>query len=61
MRSGGRLENAEYLPHDVKYPNHLTSRELGNQADPETLHGKGNHTPGANQTLVMLFSRFWLM
>lgn len=61
MRSDGRLENAEYLPYDVKYPIILPRKEWETKLIVRWCHQQGNHTAGTNQTLAMLSSRFWLM
>ena len=44
MRSGGRLENAEYLPHDVKYPIILPIGNWVTKLIVRHYHGKENHT-----------------
>lgn len=61
MRSDGRLENAEYLPYDVKYPIILPRKEWVRKLIVRWYHQQGNHSAGTNQTLAMLSSRFWLM
>ncbi|XP_031553331.1 uncharacterized protein LOC116290441 [Actinia tenebrosa] len=61
MRSDGRLENAEYLPYDVKYPIILPRKEWVTRLIVRWFHQQGNHTSGTNQTLAMLSSRFWVM
>lgn len=61
MRSDGRLENAEYLPYDVKYPIILPRKGWVTKLIVRWYHQQGNHTAGKNRTLAMLSSRFWLM
>ena len=61
MRSNGRLENAEYLPYDVKYPIILPRNKWVTKLIVKWYHEQGYHTAGTNQTLVMPSSRFWPM
>ncbi|PFX13817.1 hypothetical protein AWC38_SpisGene22069 [Stylophora pistillata] len=61
VRSDGRLENAEYLPYDVKYPIILPRKEWVTKLIVRWYHQQGNHPSGTHQTLAMLSSRFWLM
>ena len=49
-RSGGRLENADYLSFHVKYPIILPR---GNW-----IHEKDHHVGGQNQTLAKISQRF---
>ena len=51
MRSDSRLSQAEYLPHDVKYPIILPRKHRVTKLIVKEAHEQGFHVAGTNQTL----------
>ena len=60
LRCRGRLENAAFLPHDVKYPAILPRKSWVTKLIDKHHYKLGSHKSGANQTLVSLSSRYWI-
>ena len=61
MRSCGRLQNAEYLPYDVKYPIILPRGHIVTRLIVKQFHEDGHHVMGTNQLLAKLSERYWLV
>ena len=60
LRCRGRLENADFLPHDVKYPVILPRKSWVTKLIVKHHHELGNHKCGTNQTLASLSSQYWI-
>ena len=61
IRSGGRLENADYLSFDVKYPVILPRGNWITKLIVNYYHEKDHHVAGQNQTLAKISQRFWIL
>ena len=61
IRSGGRLESADYLPFDVKYPIILPRGNWITKLIVNYYHEKDHHVAGQNQTLAKISWRFWIL
>ena len=61
IRSSGRLENAEYLDYDTKYPIILPRGAWITKLIVRDYHDKGQHVSGTNQTLAKLSTKFWII
>ena len=54
-----RLQHAEHLTYDTRYPVILSKKNLGDKID--CYREKGDHTAGTNHTVSLLLARFWLL
>ena len=63
LRSNGRLKDAKFLLHDVRYPVILPRKGWVTKLIIQKFHEKGNHAPGTtcNQTLAALSARYWVI
>ena len=61
IRSGGRLENADYLSFDVKYPITLPRENWITKLIVNYYHEKVHHVAGQNQNLSKMSQRFWIL
>ena len=61
LRSNGRLQYAEHLSYDTKYPVILPRRSSVTRLIVKHYHDKSNHIAGTNQVLAMLSSRYWII
>ena len=61
IRSGGRLENADYLSFDVNYPIILLRGNWITKLIVNYYHEKDHHVAGQNQTLAKISQRFWIL
>jgi len=61
MRCDSRLQYAEFLPFDVRYPVILPGRNYTTRLIVKQYHEIGNHTAGTNQTLSAISTRFWIV
>jgi hypothetical protein len=60
MRSQGRLENAELLSYDARYPVILPRKSPATTLIIKHHHEKANHAAGTNQTLANMSTRYWM-
>ena len=58
ITTGGRLENADYLSPDIKYPLILPRGNWVTKLIVNYYHGKDHHVAGQNQTLAKISQRF---
>ena len=61
LRSDTRLEHAEFLNFNSKYPIILPKRHRVTELIIKEYHEKGNHTRGTNATLSDISSKFWII
>ena len=61
IRSGGRLENADYLSFDVKYPIILPRGNWIAKLTVNYYDEKDHHLAGQNQTLPKISQRLWIL
>ena len=61
MRCDSRLQYAEFLPYDVRYPTILPRRNYITKLIVKHYHEVGNHAAGTNQILAALSKRFWIV
>ena len=61
VRSSGRLQNAEYLSYDIKYPIILPRKNWITRLIVRHHHEEGHHVAGTNQTLSSLSKRYWVL
>ena len=61
IRFGGRLENADYLSFDVKYPIILPRGNWITKLTVNYYQEKDHHVAGQNQTLAKISQRFWIL
>ena len=54
-----RLQDAEHLTYDTRYPVVLLKNNLGDKID--CYHEKGDHAAVTNHTVYLLLARFWLL
>ena len=59
-QSDGRLNNAMFLPYDVRYPVIQPRKSWVTQLIVKEYHERGYHATGTNQTLAALSARYWL-
>ena len=60
MRSDSRLQYAEFLPNDVKFPIILPRRNRVTKLIVKSYHGLRKHNAGTNQTLSALSVKYWI-
>ncbi|XP_047143024.1 uncharacterized protein LOC105850941 [Hydra vulgaris] len=61
LRSCSRLQNAHYLPYDVKYPIILPRGHTITCLIVKHYHDEANHVMGTNQLLTKLSERYWVI
>ncbi|KAK3108760.1 hypothetical protein FSP39_015041 [Pinctada imbricata] len=61
LRCDGRLQFAEFLPYDTRYPIILPRGEWITKLIVKHYHEEGKHISGTNQTLASLSARFWII
>lgn len=61
LRSDGRLQYADFLPFDTKYPVILPRKNRVTKLIVKYYHEKGRHVCGTNQTLSMLSAKYWII
>ena len=61
IRSDSRLQYAEFLPYDVRYPIILPRRNRVTKLIVKHYHEMGHHTAGTNQTLSALSTKYWII
>lgn len=61
MRSDSRLQYAEFLPYDVRYPIILPRKNWITTLIVKHYHEMGNHNAGTNQTLSALSTKYWII
>lgn len=61
LRCDGRLQYAEYLPYETRYPTILPRRSKITALIVKKYHEDANHSAGTNQTLASLSTRFWIV
>ena len=61
IRSDGRLQYAEFLPFDVRFPIILPRKQWVTKLLVKYYHEQGNHNSGTNHTLASISARFWII
>lgn len=61
IRSDGRLQYAEFLPFDVRFPIILPRKQWITKLLVKYYHEQGNHNSGTNHTLASISARFWII
>jgi len=61
MRSDSRLQYAEFLPNDVRFPIILPRKNRVTKLLVKMHHEHGKHSAGTNQTLCSLSTRYWIV
>ena len=61
MRSHGRLQHAEFLPFDVRYPIILSRKNWVTRLIVKHYHEIGKHVSGTNHTLSVLSTKYWII
>ena len=61
MRCDSRLKYAEFLSHDARFPIILPHMHQVTKLIVKYFYKEGNHASGANQTLAVLSTRFWII
>ncbi|XP_028408639.1 uncharacterized protein LOC114531185 [Dendronephthya gigantea] len=61
IRSNGRLQYAEFLPFDVRFPIILPRKHYVTKLLVKYYHEQGCHIGGTNQTLADISSPFWIV
>ena len=61
IRSGSRLEFADYLPYDTKFPIILPRGQWVTKLIVKSYHEEANHIGGINFILGQLSKRFWII
>ena len=61
LRANGRLQHADYLPYDVKYPIILPRDHYITKLIVRQYHEDGNHAMGTNHLMSKLSERFWIV
>ena len=61
MRSDSRLQYADFLPYDVRYPIILPRRNWVTKLIVKYYHEMGHHNAGTNQTLSALSTKYWII
>ena len=61
LRCGGRLGNAESLPHDRKHPIVLPRRHSVTRLIVRHYHEQCNHAAGVNHLLALISGKFWII
>ena len=59
LRSCGKLQNANYLSYDVRYPIILPRRHIVTKPIIKQHHENNHHALGTNQLLAKFSARFW--
>ncbi|XP_004211681.2 uncharacterized protein LOC101236154 [Hydra vulgaris] len=61
LRSSSQLQNAHYLPYDIKYPIILPRGHRITKLIVNHYHDEANHVMGTNQLLTKLSERYWVI
>ena len=61
IRSNGRLQFAEYLPYDVRFPMILPRGHCVTKLIVKHYHEQANHTAGTNFVLSQINQKFWII
>ncbi|CAC5357995.1 unnamed protein product [Mytilus coruscus] len=61
IRCDGRLEYADFLPFDARYPIILPQKNWVTKLIVKHYYEIGKHVSGTNQTFSALLSRFWII
>ena len=61
LRCGGRLQFAEYLPYDVRFPIILPRGQWVTRLVVKHYHALANHSAGTNFVLSQISGRFWIV
>ena len=59
--SNGRLQFAEYLPYDVRFPKILPRGQWVTKLIVKHYHEKVNHSAGTNFVLSQMSERYWVI
>ena len=60
IRSNGRLQFAEYLPYDVRFPKVLPRGHWVTKLIVKHYHEQANHTAGINFVLSQVSEKYWI-
>ena len=61
LRANTRLENADYLSYEAKYPLILPRGVWLTKLIVRSYHERNGHSPGTNHVLALLSARFWII
>lgn len=61
IRSNGRLQFAEYLPYDVRFPKVLPQGHWVTKLIVKHYHEQANHTAGTNFVLSQVSENYWIV
>ena len=61
MRCNSRLQYAEFLPYNVRYPIILPRKSSLTKLIVQHYHEQGNHNAGTNQTLSVVSTKYWIV
>ena len=61
LRCDGRLQYAENLPYDVRFPIILPRGNRATKLIVKHFHEAGHHVTGINHTLANLSSKYWIV
>ena len=61
IRARSRLQHAEYLSYDARYPIILPRRTWVTKLIVRAYHGRDGHAKGTNHTLSALSGKYWVM
>ncbi|XP_068712874.1 uncharacterized protein [Montipora foliosa] len=61
IRSNGRLQFAEYLPYDVRFPMILPRGHCVTKLIVKHYHEQANHTAGTNFVLSQINEKYWII
>ena len=61
IRSNGRLQFAEYLPYDVRFPMILPRGHCVTKLIVKHYHEQANHTAGTNFVLSQINQKYWII
>ena len=61
IRSNGRLQFAEYLPYDVRFPKVLPRGHWVTKLIVKHYHEQANHTAGTNFVLSQVSEKYWIV
>ena len=61
IQSNGRLQFAEYLPYDVRFPKVLPRGHWVTKLIVKHYHEQANHTAGTNFVLSQVSEKYWIV
>ena len=61
MRLNTRLQYAEFIPYDVRYPILFLRKDWVTKLIVKHYHERGHHNSGTNQTLSLLSTKYWIV